>query len=203
MPHNSLETVWMHGRIARWQAGDRDAADELVRAVAGRLQYLAHRMLGGFANVRREADTADVLQGSLLRLLNTLRTIQPASTRDFVNLAAVHIRRELLDLARHCAVRKRVAADGGAGGDSRGDILAAAAAPDTPPDELELWSRFHEAVERLEVEEREVVSLTFYHGWTQGQIAEVLQVDERTVRRRWQSACLKLHRMVGGELPRP
>ena len=28
--------------------------------------------------------------------------------------------------------------------------------------------------------------LTFYHGWTQAEIAELFQVDERTIRRRWQ-----------------
>jgi RNA polymerase sigma-70 factor (ECF subfamily) len=113
-------------------------------------------------------------------------------------------KRELLDLARSGAVRERLrlptdgAADGGGC-----DVLAAAAAVDTPPDDMELWTRFHEAVERLPAEEREVVSLTFYHDWTQAQIAELFGVDERTVRRRWQAACLKLHRLVGGDLPRP
>ena len=38
-------------------------------------------------------------------------------------------------------------------------------------------------------------------GWTQVQIAELFQVDERTIRRRWQSACLRLHQLVKGELP--
>jgi RNA polymerase sigma factor (sigma-70 family) len=58
-------------------------------------------------------------------------------------------------------------------------------------------------VDGLPVAEREVVGLVFYHGWTQAQIAELFQVDERTVRRRWQSACLRLNRLAGGELPRP
>ena len=68
-------------------------------------------------------------------------------------------------------------------------------------DDLDLWSAFHEQVDHLPVEEREVVSLMFYHGWTQVQIAELFQVDERTIRRRWQSACLRLHQLVKGELP--
>jgi DNA-directed RNA polymerase specialized sigma24 family protein len=42
----------------------------------------------------------------------------------------------------------------------------------------------------------------FYHGWTQAQIAELFEVDERTIRRRWQSACLRLNELVGGDLPR-
>jgi DNA-directed RNA polymerase specialized sigma24 family protein len=48
-----------------------------------------------------------------------------------------------------------------------------------------------------------VLGLVFYHGWTQAQIAELFQVDERTVRRRWQAACLRLNRLVGEKLPQP
>ena len=48
-----------------------------------------------------------------------------------------------------------------------------------------------------------MVGLVFYHGWTQAQIAELFQVDERTIRRRWQSACLRLHQLVGENLPQP
>jgi RNA polymerase sigma factor (sigma-70 family) len=42
------------------------------------------------------------------------------------------------------------------------------------------------------VQEREVVGLIFYHGWTQAQTAELFGVDERTVRRRWRSALGKV-----------
>jgi RNA polymerase sigma factor (sigma-70 family) len=71
-----------------------------------------------------------------------------------------------------------------------------------PPDEVELWGRFHEAVEKLPLDQREVFSLAFYHGWTQPQIAQLHAVDERTIRRRWQAACLQLTRIVGGQLPK-
>jgi RNA polymerase sigma-70 factor (ECF subfamily) len=47
--------------------------------------------------------------------------------------------------------------------------------------DLEDWSAFHEALERLPAREREVVSLVFYHHWTQAQIAELFQVTVRTV----------------------
>lgn len=45
----------------------------------------------------------------------------------------------------------------------------------------------------LPTDEREVVGLIFYHGWSQEEVAELFQVTERTVRRWWQSARLKLH----------
>jgi RNA polymerase sigma factor (sigma-70 family) len=58
--------------------------------------------------------------------------------------------------------------------------------------ELERWARFHEAVDELPAEEREVVSLIFYHGWTQAEVAQCLQMGERTVRRRWELALITL-----------
>jgi len=188
--------------VERWQAGDRAAVDELLRALGTRLEYLARKMLRGFPNVREWAETADVLQGSVFRLLNTLQNLRPESIRHFFNLAALHVRRELLDLARRFAGKTWTPLSGAA------EVAEGQEAGRSPTadregfaDDLELWCRFHQAVEELPAAEGEVVSLAFYHGWTQGQIAELFQVDERTVRRRWQSACLKLNRQVGGQLP--
>jgi RNA polymerase sigma-70 factor (ECF subfamily) len=153
-------------------------------------------MVRGFPAVQAEAETADVLQGSVLRLLNTLRRIEPESTRHFFNLAAMHIRRELLDLARRCKRAEIAQKEAPAGG----DLQTVEAATD---DDLDVWCRFHEAVEQLPVPEREVMALTFYQGLKQVQIAELLRIDERTIRRRWQSACLQLHQLVGEKLPCP
>lgn len=203
----TFNTLQIHDCVQRWQAGDRFAADTLLRAVGHQLEHLTRNMLRGFPNVRSQAETADVFQGSMFRLLQTLQKIQPQSTRHFLNLAALHIRRELLDLARSFAARRErtFSADSATGADISGEPAAwFAQVPDSSapaPDDLELWCRFHENVERLPMNEREVISLCFYHGLTQAQIADLFQVDERTVRRRWQSACMKLKQLVGGELP--
>jgi DNA-directed RNA polymerase specialized sigma24 family protein len=42
-----------------------------------------------------------------------------------------------------------------------------------------------------------VFGLTFYHGWTQSQIAELFQVSDRQVRRLWADACRQLQAAVG------
>jgi RNA polymerase sigma factor (sigma-70 family) len=199
MTESTFDTLRLHNCLDRLRAGDRQAADALLRATCGRLEQLAHKMLKGFPNVKRWADTDDVLQSALLRLLHTLEALRPESTRHYVNLAALHIRRELLDLARH--FRSRLDQPRGAINDESG-MNPIDAAPDCAgTGDLELWRAFHEAVEELPLEEREVVSLTFYHGWTQPQIAELFAVDERTVRRRWRAACLRLSEAVGGRLP--
>ena len=123
---------------------------------------------------------------------------RPASTRDFYSLAAVQMRRELLDMARHY---------GGAQGHGRNhhsspgegaDAADPHGAPASPgDDDLDRWGRFHEAVERLPAEERETIGLVFYHGWTQAQVAELMQVSERTVQRWWKSALEALRKEVG------
>jgi RNA polymerase sigma-70 factor (ECF subfamily) len=204
MPNTPVDTVWLQQCVERWRAGDREAADSLFRRVGQRLENMARKMLRGFPAVRERADTGDVLQGSVLRLLNTLQRVQPESMRHFFNLAAVHVRRELLDLARHFSAEGFVppAPADPTTDSASADSPRAAEAPGED-DDFELWCRFHEAVERLPNDERELVGLMFYHGWTQAQIAELFGVHERTVRRRWQSACLRLNELVGARLPRP
>ncbi len=54
-------------------------------------------------------------------------------------------------------------------------------------------------VARLPVQEREIVDLIYYHGWTQAQAAELFHVNVRTVRRWWESALVKLHRAMNDE----
>lgn len=199
MSEESLQTNQLLDYVDRWQAGDTTAADHLFRAIGQRLENLAGRMLRGYPNVREFADTNDVYQGTVCRLLHTLRKLRPATTRDFFNLAAAHVRRELLDLARRYAGKPRP----GRGPRLEEDSDLAPAAPDSLlPADLELWTRFHEAVEKLPAEEREVFNLTFYNGWTQTQIAELFGVAERTIRRRWRDACIQLAQLVGMQLPK-
>jgi RNA polymerase sigma-70 factor (ECF subfamily) len=197
MPEPNFDSINLQDYITRWQAGDRAAADALLRATSARLEKLARRMTRSFPNVRLKVDTGDVLQNSLLRLLHTLRTLRPATTRDFFNLAAVHIRRELLDLARRYKGKTWLPLDMT---DDSSNAPARIVPAVTPAEDLDLWVRFHEAVDELPVEEREVVGLVFYHGWTQVRIAELFDVDERTIRRRWSSACERLREIVGGDV---
>jgi RNA polymerase sigma-70 factor (ECF subfamily) len=197
MSNQTFNSVALQDYIDRWQAGDRSAADELLRAAGARLEKLARRMCRSFPNVRGWAETGDVLQSSLIRLLRTLQNMRPATTRDFFNLAAVHIRRELLDLARHFRGRAWVPLDAHLGEADRGRTE-----PVSPmAEDFEVWSRFHEAVDQLPADEREVVGLVFYHGWTQARIAELFKVDDRTIRRRWSSACQRLRDLVGEPIP--
>jgi RNA polymerase sigma-70 factor (ECF subfamily) len=188
----AFRTTLLHRCLDRLRAGDGHAYDDLIDLAGERLRHLASRMLHGFPAVRRWEDTQDVLQNAHVRLLRDLRDKdkRPASVRDFFNLAASRIRSVLLNLhqqhARHRA--------------SPGDD-AAADQPDPNTAELDRWTAFHEAVERLDPTEREVVGLRFYHGWTQAEIAALLQVSDRMVRKHWVSACMHLRDVLGDALP--
>jgi len=205
MPDTHLHTTFLLGLLSRMQAGDPTAREELLRVTCGRLERLAHKMLRGFPGVARWEETGDVLQNALLRLLRALEEVRPASVRHFFALAATQMRRELLDLARHYQGPNGPGANRASPQNSLtvGETPPEFDPPDRaePVEELERWSAFHEQVEALPAEEREVVSLVFYHGWTQTDIAALFQVSERTVRRYWQAGCLKLNAALGGALP--
>src|SRR5262249_51812291 len=81
------------------------------------------------------------------------------------------------------------------------------AGPAAPPDSsddparLAAWGEFHEQIGALPDEEREVFDLIWYQGLSQAEAAELLHVSERTIKRRWQAARLKLHDALEGEVP--
>jgi RNA polymerase sigma factor (sigma-70 family) len=195
MTDPALNTLVMHDLVDRLRDGDRAAANDLLTAVAGRLQRLAARMIRNFPRVRAGADTGDVVQGAMIRLTKALEDVRPNSTREFAGLAALQVRRELLDLARHFAARgadRRLADPGTADfGEEGGE----------GPAEVELWVRFHAAVDALPAEEREAFGLLFYNGHTRAEAALLLGVSERTVYRWWAAACERLVERLGGELP--
>jgi RNA polymerase sigma factor (sigma-70 family) len=200
MPDSSLHTTQLRRWVVRMRNGDLSAREEMLCAVHARLERLARKMLRRFPAVGRWEESGDLLQNAALRLLHALQEVEPTSVRNFFGLAAEQMRRELLDLARRYRSR-RVHGPSHAANAGRSDSDGAApepAAPAEADDELEKWSAFHEGVERLPVEQREVVGLIYYHGWTQAEVAEQLFISKRTVQRHWAAALLVLHELLKG-----
>ncbi len=198
MVNSNSQYSLMQQLLPRAVAGDAAALDALLRHCGDRLTILTRRMLGDFQRVRRWAETDDVLQNSLVRLVGALRDVKPATTRDFYALATLQIRRELIDLARHYYGPEGV----GANHDSRGkdsQLHAAAADSRSEPGSLAQWTELHEKIGTLPDEEREIVGLLFYQGLTQAEAAELLGASVRTVQRRWHDALCKLHRVWNRE----
>jgi RNA polymerase sigma-70 factor (ECF subfamily) len=198
---NSLEQI--QNWVVRLQAGDPAAREALLQCAAERLRQLAHRMLQSYPRVRRWEQTDDVLQNAMLRLYRTLKDVPPPTAPDFLRLAALNLRRELLDLTKHYYGPQGQGAhheslDPNA---SAAPVHEPAAGGSSDPERLASWAAFHEQVGRLPDEEREVFDLIWYQGLSQAEAAQLLQVHERTIKRRWQSARLTLHDALQGELP--
>jgi RNA polymerase sigma-70 factor (ECF subfamily) len=188
--------------LDRLRAGDETARGELVKIACERLSRLARRMLRSYPAVRRWEQTDDVLQNAALRLCRSLESVRPESVRSFINLAAVQIRRELIDLAR------RYGGPRGPGRHQAGqDPSDGSGGPPDPgtdtddPSRLADWTEFHNQVAGLPAEEKEIFDLLWYQGLSRAEVAALLGVTERVVRYRWRAARLKLHERLGGRVP--
>ena len=193
--------------ISRLASGDLAARDEVLALACDRMRGMAQRMLRRFPNVRRWDETDDVLQNAAIRLYASLSRVAPKDARGFLGLAATHIRRELLDLARKHAGPESYAANHEtnvqrAGGDELWKVDAAAAYQD-PPDQLARWTRLHEAADSLPAEEKELFHLVWYLDLSQEEIARMLGCSVRTVKRRWNSAKKWLTEAVLGDGDQP
>ena len=191
-------TDWLN----KLHSGDAEVVPLLIEHTCERLRTLSRRMLRRFPRVHRWEETDDVFCEAVTKLQQALVAVQPTSSRHFYNLAATQLRRVLIDFARHYYGAEGIGAHHDTAkinadqssppkydsADSRGE-----------PTSLLEWSEFHELVESLPAEEREVVDLLWYEQLTQEQAAAVLGVTARTIRRRWQDARYKLCKARLGE----
>jgi RNA polymerase sigma factor (sigma-70 family) len=189
----------IQGLIERANAGDEASREALFEHACDRLLRLTRKMFHGSGSLHRWEQTDDIFQNSMLRLQKALEQTKVESVRHFFNLAALQIRRELIDTARKHFGPEGIAAnhhtDLQAPDESGGSLHRAA----DEPEDLAQWTRFHTLVEALSEDEREVVNLLFYEALTQEEAAQLLGVNVRTVKRRWQAARLALNGNSNGD----
>lgn len=195
-------TQQLQNWIDRIQAGDEDARIRLIEHACERLRLLARKMMHRYSTLRRWEETDDVFVEAMTRLARSLETVQIESPRHFYNLAASQIRRVLIDMKRHYFGPLGIGANHGtAKVDSEGnrqgnpEAIDKSSEPQTP----EQWLELYEHIEALPDLEREICDLMWFGGMTQNQIAEALGISERTVRRRWQDARIRLHNALSKE----
>jgi RNA polymerase sigma-70 factor (ECF subfamily) len=118
----------------------------------------------------------------MVRLYRTIAKIRPPTVLAFFGLAARQIRWVLCDLARDYAKTRCVRYSPESEPHYKGG---------EPSDLLE-WTEFHEKVDTLPDEEREVFDVLFYQNVSQADAAALLGISVRSVKRRWQKARLLL-----------
>ena len=162
--------------ITAVRAGEPGAIDRLYPRVYGELRAVARRQL------RRERaghtlDATALVHEAYMKLAGG-----PTGATDrahFLALAARAMRQVLVDHARRRDAQKR-------GGDWHATTRTdGSASVELDPTEIIALDR---AMEHLDERQRQVVECRFFAGMEESEIAEVLGVSERTVRRDWVKA---------------
>ena len=184
-------TVQLQALIDRMNLGDNAARDQLIEHASARLQRVTRKIRQDFPRIRNNEETGDLLQKCIIRLLRALQVTKVATPKEFFRLAALQVRRELIDMARRPTWVKN-ATDMDAG------LLEEPSDTTHEPVRLAHWTEFHRKAATLPEQEREVFDLVWYQGMTQSEAAAVLHVSVPTIKRRWLSARLRLQSSVGG-----
>lgn len=176
--------------LARADAGDSTAATELLPLVYDELRRIAAVRIGQEAPGQTLQPTALVHEVWLRLGAGDTRPWQ--NRAHFVAAAIEAMRRILVDRARRKLRQKR--------GENPDRVDFEEAMLPTPvPDEKIL--EVSAAVDALESEDPElarIVKLRFFGGMTHPEIATILGVNEKTVRRRWELARVRLYQLIQG-----
>lgn len=173
-------------------AGDGEALDRLLPLVYEDLRRVAHRQLdreGGGHTLQ----TTALIHEAYLKLAAG-GAMSATSRAHFLAIAARAMRQVLVDYARRRKAAKR---GGGVISVTLGDQAQPA---DTSADDL---LALDDALRELDPRQRQVIECRFFGGMEEKDIAEVLGVSERTVRRDWVKARAWLYQALYSERPSP
>jgi RNA polymerase sigma factor (TIGR02999 family) len=171
--------------LSRLRDGDAAARDALFSLAYKELRRLAHSRLraGGRNTV---LDTTSLVHESYLRFVRG-GELRAEDRGAFFGYASQVMRSVIVDSMRERLAAKR-------GGDAAGLNLAMQLAANMTSDE-ETVLKVHEALEVLQqADERlaQVAQMRYFGGYSGQEIAETLNVTERTVLRDWEKARLIL-----------
>jgi RNA polymerase sigma factor (TIGR02999 family) len=169
--------------LGRMQGGDPAARDALFSAAYADLHGLAQARLrhGGRSTL---LDTTGLVHESYLRFARA-GELRAEDRRAFFAYASQVMRSVILNGVRERQAQKRCAPE------EAPEYLAAADVLSSEQTILEV----HEALTRLEQADprlAQVAEMRYFGGYSEAEIAETLQVTERTVQRDWEKARLLL-----------
>jgi len=176
--------------LSRMKDGDRAARDALFAAAYQELRRLAHaRLRGGGRNT--VLDTTALVHESYLRLVQT-GELTLDDRRAFFGYASRVMRSVIVDSARARLAQRR-------GGDAQRITLSTDLGHDLAgPDEAGIV-QVHEALQELELADAraaQVVEMRYFGGYSDKEIADTLDLAERTVQRDWDKARLLLRAIL-------
>ncbi|MGH9832986.1 MAG: sigma-70 family RNA polymerase sigma factor [Blastocatellia bacterium] len=175
--------------LVEWGNGDSEAYEELARLVYAELHRIAERQM------RRERaghtlNPSALVNEAFLKLFDYSQ-VQWQDRLHFFNFAARLMRQVLVNYANARNSRKR------GNGAQRAPFDEALAQAERREVELDDLLALDQSLERLAAEDERcarVVELLYFGGLSEKEVAEVLNVAERTVKRDWRYAKLWLRR---------
>ena len=190
--------------LARAKGGNTIARDELVESVYHRLNGLCKVLKSRFPGVVIYEQTGDVMGEVWPKLLRELSRKEFKDSAHFFSYSATMIRNVLIDLLRrYYGKNGKGSREVGMGGDNENPTadgvrsLLVEGRDTNSPDRDAMRAEIHSVIHRLPAEHQEMFNLRFYHGLKEVECADALNVDVRTIRRRWRSARLALASELG------
>jgi len=173
-----------------WSDGDEGARNEMLPLVYDELRRLAALYLLRERRDHTLQPTA-LVHEAYLRLIDQ-RQVNWKNRAQFVGLAAVMMRRILVNHARDRAAEKR-------GGDMQKVPLSDVDEPRTPQDvDVIVLNDALDQLGAIDPRKSRIVELKFFGGLTTNEIAEVLQLSPATIEREWSFARAWLYDAIGG-----
>lgn len=191
-PQSTGSDTQLQGLLDQALDGNPAAKEALLNHSCERLLRLTRRMFRGYPGLRRWEETNDIFQNSLVRLHRALAQTEVRDVRHFFNLATVQIRRELIDLSRKHFGPHGIGSNHHTDKQSPDESGGSLHPVSNEPDNVEEWTEFHENVDSLPADEREVFGLIWYEGLEQKEVAKLLDLSKRTVWSRFHRAKLRL-----------
>jgi RNA polymerase sigma factor (TIGR02999 family) len=186
-PDNRAEGHEVTQLLQRVRAGDADARDRLFPLVYEELRQVARRAL------RRERPDhtmrpTELVHEAFLKLGSAAAPWQDRA--HFFGVAARAMRQILVDHARRRMAGKR------GGGMIMTTLEDVGAEEGLPPEEVLALDAALDRLEKQDPRLRALVEYRFFGGLSDKEIAELLQISERTVNRDWAKARAWLHKEV-------
>jgi RNA polymerase sigma factor (TIGR02999 family) len=177
--------------IARLKPGETEAVKQLFAVSYDELKRLAHSRLYA-ANLKQDFATESLLHESYLRLVNQ-QTLAIPDRRHFFAYASKVMRSVILDAVREANAERR------GGGQPNLTLNTEIANIAVNGGNVEAIDAALKDLQNLSPDLAALVEMRFFGGMTEIEIAEVLGVSERTVRREWEKARAALLVLLEGD----
>jgi hypothetical protein len=175
--------------LTETRLGNPGAESRLAELVYGELHRLAKRKMSGERQDHTLQPTA-LVNEAFLRLIRA-EDMEWTDRNHFFSVAATLMRRILIDHARQFRALKR-------GGGAKIDLDEAMAITHEHSDELLALDGALTELTALDPRQSRIVELRFFAGLSEEEIAALLDLSSRTVRREWRTARAWLHTRIAG-----